>query len=160
MAYEKQTWSCGEIVTPAKLNHMEQGIEDANDIAQQLGGRFVKYSAQAVLTQNQVTEVALTEALVQTIFGTTDTSKIHILATDMYRVVGAPEQGHTIKAWCNSYFNNTSAGVTYVIPQVELFDIHEYPWVEQRLGRVFLNNINQQDATETVTWRLFAFVED
>lgn len=160
MAYEKQTWSCGEIVTPTKLEHMEEGIEAANDITQQLGGRFVKYSAQATLTKNQVTEVTLTEALVQTIFGTTDTSKIHILATDMYGVVGTPEQGHAIKAWAQSFYNNTSAGVTYTIPHVDLFDINEYPWVEDRLGRVFLYNVNQQDATETVTWRLFAFVED
>lgn len=29
MAYEKQAWQTGDIVTAAKLNHMEQGIADA-----------------------------------------------------------------------------------------------------------------------------------
>lgn len=26
MAYEKQTWECGETITAEKLNHMEDGI--------------------------------------------------------------------------------------------------------------------------------------
>ena len=30
MAYEKQTWQCGEVVTADKLNHMEDGIEQAS----------------------------------------------------------------------------------------------------------------------------------
>lgn len=30
MAYEKQTWSCGESITAEKLNHMEEGIESAS----------------------------------------------------------------------------------------------------------------------------------
>lgn len=29
MAYEKQTWACDDLITADKLNHMEQGIEDA-----------------------------------------------------------------------------------------------------------------------------------
>ena len=28
MAYEKQTWQCGETITADKLNHMEAGIEE------------------------------------------------------------------------------------------------------------------------------------
>lgn len=30
MAYEKQTWQSGDVVTSAKLNNMEDGIDDAN----------------------------------------------------------------------------------------------------------------------------------
>lgn len=30
MAYEKQTWECGETITADKLNHMEEGISSAN----------------------------------------------------------------------------------------------------------------------------------
>lgn len=30
MAYEKQEWKCGDTLTADKLNHMEQGIEDAS----------------------------------------------------------------------------------------------------------------------------------
>lgn len=30
MAYQKQTWRCGEVVTADKLNHMEDGIENAD----------------------------------------------------------------------------------------------------------------------------------
>ena len=29
MAYEKQTWQCGDTITADKLNHMESGIEGA-----------------------------------------------------------------------------------------------------------------------------------
>ena len=28
MAYEKQTWTTGEVITAEKLNHMEDGIKD------------------------------------------------------------------------------------------------------------------------------------
>lgn len=30
MAYEKQTWECGETITAEKLNHIEDGIESAS----------------------------------------------------------------------------------------------------------------------------------
>lgn len=30
MAYEKQTWECGETITAEKLNHIENGIADAS----------------------------------------------------------------------------------------------------------------------------------
>lgn len=30
MSYEKQTWECGETITADKLNHMEEGIENAS----------------------------------------------------------------------------------------------------------------------------------
>lgn len=30
MAYEKQTWECGETITADKLNHMEDGIANAS----------------------------------------------------------------------------------------------------------------------------------
>lgn len=32
MAYEKNTWVTGDIVTSAKLNHMEDGIEGAYEV--------------------------------------------------------------------------------------------------------------------------------
>lgn len=31
MSYEKQTWECNEVITADKLNHMEDGIEEASD---------------------------------------------------------------------------------------------------------------------------------
>lgn len=30
MAYERQTWTCGETITADKLNHIEGGVENAN----------------------------------------------------------------------------------------------------------------------------------
>ena len=30
MAYEKQTWTNGEVITQEKLNHMEDGIANAD----------------------------------------------------------------------------------------------------------------------------------
>ena len=33
MAYEKNTWATGDVVTSAKLNHMEDGIADSGGIA-------------------------------------------------------------------------------------------------------------------------------
>lgn len=32
MAYEKQTWANGDVITAEKLNHMEDGIEDAYEL--------------------------------------------------------------------------------------------------------------------------------
>lgn len=32
MAYEKQTWTTGEVITQEKLNHMEDGIKDAYEL--------------------------------------------------------------------------------------------------------------------------------
>ncbi len=32
MAYEKQTWANGDVITDAKLNHMEEGIKAASEI--------------------------------------------------------------------------------------------------------------------------------
>lgn len=32
MAYEKQTWTTGEVITQEKLNHMEDGIENAYEL--------------------------------------------------------------------------------------------------------------------------------
>lgn len=32
MAYDKYTWQTGEVITQEKLNHMEQGIEDAYEL--------------------------------------------------------------------------------------------------------------------------------
>lgn len=32
MSYEKQTWETGEIITAEKLNHMENGIENAGGV--------------------------------------------------------------------------------------------------------------------------------
>lgn len=29
MAYEKQTWTCGETITADKLNHIENGLASA-----------------------------------------------------------------------------------------------------------------------------------
>lgn len=31
MAYVKQTWSCGDVVTDERMNHIEQGIADAHE---------------------------------------------------------------------------------------------------------------------------------
>ena len=32
MAYTKQTWANGDTITADKLNHIEDGIEDASDV--------------------------------------------------------------------------------------------------------------------------------
>lgn len=55
MAYEKQTWECGETITADKLNHMEDGIEEASG-----GGTDVGYECtetRTVLTEESVTTV-------------------------------------------------------------------------------------------------------
>ncbi len=36
MAYEKQNWECGETITADKLNHMEDGIENAGGSSEPL----------------------------------------------------------------------------------------------------------------------------
>ena len=32
MAYEKQTWECGDVITAEKMNHMEEGISESGEI--------------------------------------------------------------------------------------------------------------------------------
>lgn len=32
MAYTKQTWNCGDEITAEKLNHIEDGIENAGGV--------------------------------------------------------------------------------------------------------------------------------
>lgn len=39
MAYEKQVWNCGDTITADKMNHIEQGIENASSG----DALFVKY---------------------------------------------------------------------------------------------------------------------
>lgn len=49
MAYTKQTWTTGDTITAAKLNHMEDGIADGGsgeyDIVIELDGSTDEYSA-------------------------------------------------------------------------------------------------------------------
>ena len=121
------------------------------------GGRFIKYEGIQTITANQIKEVSLTAYDIVNIFGTQDTSKIHILSTSMYRV---SDNARTAKSWSNAYFYNSSANVTYTIPYIELFNPEEYIDVDDRLARVFLYNQNLLSGTEEVRWRVFAFVED
>ena len=37
MAYSKQTWATGDVVTAAKMNHIEDGIEAAEEYADSVG---------------------------------------------------------------------------------------------------------------------------
>ena len=39
--YEKTTWAAGDTVTATKMNHIEQGIKDAQDAANSAGGVFM-----------------------------------------------------------------------------------------------------------------------
>lgn len=32
MAYTKQTWECGDVITAEKLNHMEDGIANSGGV--------------------------------------------------------------------------------------------------------------------------------
>lgn len=49
MAYEKHIWSCGEDITDALLNHMEEGIENAS------GGGGAVYELTVDTTTNCMT---------------------------------------------------------------------------------------------------------
>lgn len=125
------------------------------------GGRFVTVQGQTNISLGQVKEVDVTLAQCQEWFGTTDTSKIHVVATDMYRVCSEKVSGYYIKSWSNAYYLNTDAGnVTYTIPYIDFYDINDYPWPEDRIASIFLYNHNQIDIHEQVTYRIFAFVED
>lgn len=39
MAYEKQNWKCGDIVSAEKLNHMEDGIAEALECCESGGDK-------------------------------------------------------------------------------------------------------------------------
>ena len=49
MAYEKQTWACGEIITADKMNHIENGIKQLSDNSGSVSiiklGRFNVYGS-------------------------------------------------------------------------------------------------------------------
>lgn len=126
------------------------------------GGKFVSYTNTATLTKNQITTVEMSLEQCQQIFGTTNASKIHVIATDMYRTCQVIS-GQQIKSWSNSYYRNTDEGydnLEYTIPYIDFYDLDDYPWPEDRIASIFLYNHNQVDNTESVTYRIFAFVED
>lgn len=39
MAYEKQTWNNGDVITEGKLNHIEEGIDIIDDDLSTLNGK-------------------------------------------------------------------------------------------------------------------------
>ena len=43
MSYEKHNWQCGETITADKMNHIEDGIEEALDCCSTGGSLFVRY---------------------------------------------------------------------------------------------------------------------
>lgn len=49
MAYEKQTWQTGDVVTSAKLNHMEDGIASASS-----GGALAITITKTVFSQDEI----------------------------------------------------------------------------------------------------------
>lgn len=59
MAYEKQTWQTGDVVTSAKLNHMEDGIAAAGHI---VGTRIDETDYSLVLTSTWAEVKALCES--------------------------------------------------------------------------------------------------
>lgn len=80
MAYEKQTWRCGEVVTADKLNHMEDGIENATG--------FTCTEETTLLTdENVTTETSGSEAFAMVVLAyttpiTADTIRVTINGTE------------------------------------------------------------------------------
>lgn len=125
-------------------------------------GKFVTVQGTTNISLGQVKAVDVTLAQCQEWFGTTDTSKIHVIATDMYRTCQVIS-GQQIKSWSNSYYRNTDEGydnLEYTIPYIDFYDLDDYPWPEDRIAVIFLYNHNQIDIHEQVTYRIFAFVDD
>ena len=58
MAYEKQTWAKGDIVTSAKLNHMEDGIADSDTDA-----FAINISCKESYSSDDYTDVSVKESL-------------------------------------------------------------------------------------------------
>lgn len=54
MAYEKQTWQCGDVVTAEKLNHIENGLEE---LSQSGGGYSCTESTSLIFEETVTTEV-------------------------------------------------------------------------------------------------------
>lgn len=76
MAYEKQTWQTGDVVTSAKLNHMEDGIAAAGHI---VGTRIDETDWSVVLTSTWAEVKALCESGPVYIFSdNSDTSMTNI----------------------------------------------------------------------------------
>lgn len=60
MAYTKQNWECGDLITADKMNHIEEGIEDASSG----GGTEPLIVHSQVMTAEEMAEAELTGVVV------------------------------------------------------------------------------------------------
>lgn len=111
MPYEKQTWSTGDKITAAKLNHLEDGLADVT----QLGYRKPAYdTASGVITVNSSAAVANADYLY--------TSSIELKAGETLRFYAAGSTG----AWMLSQWTADGTFVQGLIRGDGLYHITDY----------------------------------
>lgn len=118
MAYEKQTWVCGETITADKLNHMEDGIAEAS------GGGTAGYECteeRTLLTEETVTTAVNPEYLDDGAYGTL--SYAGFITADMLKVTFNGTEYNCSATYLNE--GNISYGAQY---QSDGFDWSEYPF--------------------------------
>lgn len=77
MAYEKQIWACGDVTTTERLNHMEKGIDDANNASSFKVSFYVEPSNPNVILADKTYD-EIVEAFEQgkLVWGTFDKSRV------------------------------------------------------------------------------------
>lgn len=101
MSYTKQTWTTGEVITEEKLNHMEEGIEDAGGGS---SGGLVR-----ITIGTSTWEELLSQFEDQLYFNATSTSNVIVLSPDRTK------QGYLVSTGedYDFYFHFLTASGTY-----------------------------------------------
>lgn len=130
MAYEKQTWECGESITAEKLNHMEQGIEDASNSGGGTDDLFlIRFTDISALTVDKTAEEIL-EAF-------NDGKKIVLV----YPIAGGPTGGSNI--YMPLILANQARNGSEVTPTGSVQDRIEFGCMDARSqGSVYFHHVS------------------
>lgn len=104
MAYEKQTWVTGEVITKEKLNHMEDGIADS-------GGSFVIGTNQETgaldKTWKEIHDALISGQYVVCIIEDGNIVGVHrVEMTQIFRQVGSSSDEYIVVLSSYDFINN------------------------------------------------------
>jgi hypothetical protein len=149
MAYTPKEWQCDELITANDLNRMEDGIQEAKAEIETFlagGGKFVKFTDTVAVEHrtDYPTQKTYSASRVAEIFGTSDTSKIHIISLDAYY--------NTSASWCTQPATFTDAANRW----------YDFPRYDLQGDGSMVISLTDPFTTSTVnqTFRLVAFVAD
>ena len=157
MSYEPTTWRNDETaVNAANMNKLEQGVAAAHEdisglqssitaLSNRVNGKFVTFGDTVTLIPNQYVKKQYTDTQIQSIFGTTDKSKIYIIALDML---------YDNNTWSRQAA--TFGGNWYEFPRYDL-------WVNPETAGIYMSFVFAglgMTENMTIPFRVLAFVAD